>query len=137
MVPTGAARDGRNVPMRTARSLLAGAALTACLAIAAPAAHATGAVNEYDPSGSSSSTSTDSSTDSGYLKHQEKVGGEETLSDTEGQRPHGGIHTGGGGLSLTGGSSLAAGSVLLAGGLGAGAWALRRRRGTAGAGAVA
>jgi hypothetical protein len=124
--------------MRTARSLLAGAALTACLAIAAPAAHATGAVNEYDPSGSSAtSSSTDSSTDSGYLKHQEKVGGEETQSDTEGQRPHGGMHTGGGGLSLAGGSSLAAGSVLLAGGLGAGAWALRRRRGTAGAGAVA
>jgi hypothetical protein len=125
--------------MRTARSLLAGAALTACLAFAAPAAHATGAVNQYDPSGSSSTSSagTDSSSaDSGYLKNQEKTGGEDTQSSTEGHKPHGGMHTGGGGLSLTSGSSLAAGSVLLVGGLGAGAWALRRR-GTSGAGAMA
>jgi len=34
-------------------------------------------------------------------------------------------------------NSFAAGSVLLAGGIGAGAWALRRRRGTSGAGAMA
>ncbi|AXI77453.1 hypothetical protein [Peterkaempfera bronchialis] len=41
------------------------------------------------------------------------------------ERPHGGVHTGGGGMASTGG--LAAGGALLAGGLGAGAWSMRRR----------
>ncbi|WP_065965812.1 hypothetical protein [Streptomyces sparsogenes] len=42
-------------------------------------------------------------------------------------KPHGGVHTGGGGMATTG-SGMAAGSVLLLGGLGAGAYALRRRK---------
>ncbi|MGY4949671.1 hypothetical protein ACWGOP_30225, partial [Streptomyces nigrescens] len=41
------------------------------------------------------------------------------------RKPHGGIHTGGGGLATGGG--MAAGSVLMLGGLGAGAYMLRRR----------
>ncbi|MFJ7904666.1 hypothetical protein ACIQ6V_29985, partial [Streptomyces sp. NPDC096198] len=50
--------------------------------------------------------------------------------------PSGGVRAGGGALSqATGGSGLAAGSILLLGGLGAGAYMLRRRNvsGTAGA----
>ncbi|MFJ9586206.1 hypothetical protein, partial [Streptomyces acidicola] len=42
------------------------------------------------------------------------------------ERPKGGIHAGGGGLATSGGS-MTAGSVLLLGGLGAGAYMLRRR----------
>ncbi|ATL86367.1 MULTISPECIES: hypothetical protein [Streptomyces] len=47
----------------------------------------------------------------------------------KGEKPRGGVHTGGGGLANTG-SGMAAGSVLLLGGLGAGAYALRRRKPT-------
>lgn len=47
----------------------------------------------------------------------------------KGEKPRGGVHTGGGGLADTG-SGMAAGSVLLLGGLGAGAYALRRRKPT-------
>lgn len=43
------------------------------------------------------------------------------------EKPKGGVHTGGGGMATTG-SGMAAGSVLLLGGLGAGAYALRRRK---------
>ncbi|WP_438489618.1 hypothetical protein [Streptomyces sp. S186] len=46
--------------------------------------------------------------------------------DHWGRRPHGGVHTGGGGMAMSG-SGLAAGSVLMLGGLGAGAYMLRRR----------
>ncbi|MGW1373236.1 hypothetical protein ACWD6P_03020 [Streptomyces sp. NPDC002446] len=41
------------------------------------------------------------------------------------RKPHGGIHTGGGGLATN--SGMAAGSLLMVGGLGAGAYMLRRR----------
>lgn len=117
--------------MRTARSLLAGAALTGCLVIVAPAAHATGAVNAYDPSGSKTTSTSDSSgytaeqhggDNSGWQKSDE--GGDQGW---DGQRPHGGMHTGGGGTSLATGGGLAAGGILLLGGLGAGAYLLRRR----------
>ncbi|MER8153680.1 hypothetical protein [Streptomyces sp. NPDC094472] len=47
----------------------------------------------------------------------------------KGDKPRGGVHTGGGGMATTG-SGMAAGSVLLLGGLGAGAYALRRRKPT-------
>ncbi|WP_224282872.1 hypothetical protein [Streptomyces sp. LS1784] len=46
--------------------------------------------------------------------------------------PHGGVHAGGGGTASTGGG-LASGAVLLLGGLGVGAYALRRGRRTSGA----
>jgi hypothetical protein len=42
------------------------------------------------------------------------------------EKPKGGVHAGGGGLATSGGS-MTAGSVLLLGGLGAGAYMLRRR----------
>ncbi|MET9800456.1 hypothetical protein ABZZ38_06975, partial [Streptomyces sp. NPDC006368] len=43
----------------------------------------------------------------------------------KGEKPRGGVHAGGGGLAESG--TMAAGSVLLLGGLGAGAYMLRRR----------
>jgi hypothetical protein len=112
--------------MRTARTLFAGAALTAALAIAAPAAHATGAVNAYDPSahGHGSSSAAADPSESG----DDWSGDNSADPDSgHGHRPHGGLHTGGGGMALSGGG-MAAGSILLLGGLGAGTVVLRRRR---------
>ena len=111
--------------MRTARTLVAGAALTACLALA-PAAYATGAVNAYDPSGSGSSSS--SSQGSGSGSSSSSSGSSEQWSGHDSHHPHGGMHTGGGWMAGDSGSGLAAGSVLLLGGVGAGAFVLRRRR---------
>jgi hypothetical protein len=117
--------------MRTARTLFAGAALTAALAFAAPAAHATGAVNAYDPSGhgqSSSSAAADSSSSG-----DDWSGGDSSSDPSEdggsshGHHPHGGLHTGGGGMALSGGG-MAAGSIQLLRGLRAGTVVLRRRR---------
>ncbi|MFE2375559.1 hypothetical protein [Streptomyces sp. NPDC059398] len=45
-------------------------------------------------------------------------------------RPHGGMHTGGGGLAAN--SGVAAGSLLLLGGVGAGVYMIRRRRNASG-----
>ena len=56
-------------------------------------------------------------------------GGSNSWKEREHGKPHGGVHTGGGGMATTGGG-MAAGSVLLLGGLGAGAYALRRRKPT-------
>ncbi|WP_431041471.1 hypothetical protein ACQUSR_05890 [Streptomyces sp. P1-3] len=44
------------------------------------------------------------------------------------QRPHGGVQTGGGGTALDSGPGMAAGAVLLVGGVGTGAYLLRRRK---------
>ncbi|WP_333768859.1 hypothetical protein [Streptomyces sp. IBSBF 2435] len=126
--------------MRTARTLFAGAALSALLAIAAPAAHATGAVNAYDPGNQGSSHSSDRSpaggNENGPASHDSSAPDDATAQQGgegswHGKEPHGGVHTGGGGMALSGGG-MAAGSVLLLGGLGAGAVALRRRRTPAG-----
>ncbi|MFF6999846.1 hypothetical protein ACFY93_33630 [Streptomyces sp. NPDC008313] len=54
--------------------------------------------------------------------------------DWKHDKPEGGMHTGGGGLATSDGG-LAGGAVLLLGGLGAGAYMLRRRSGLNGAGA--
>ncbi|MFE4956963.1 hypothetical protein ACFRCW_23375, partial [Streptomyces sp. NPDC056653] len=65
---------------------------------------------------------------SGYLeKHGDKGG------HGNGSKPSGGIHTGGGGTAMTADSGLAAGSALLIGGLGVGAYKMRRRQATGGA----
>ncbi len=61
----------------------------------------------------------------GWKGGHDKWKGEHNKS-WEGKKPHGGVHTGGGALAMSG-SGLAAGSVLLIGGLGAGAYMLRRR----------
>lgn len=133
--------------MRTARSIFAGAALTACLALGAPAAHATGALNAYDPSAAASghswnhngaaSPSASASTSDSSTADSSTAGSSSASTDTGAStdatehgwhHPHGGMHTGGGGMSLAGGGSgLAGGAILLLGGLGAGAFALRRR----------
>ncbi|MEU1495683.1 hypothetical protein ABZ456_36250, partial [Streptomyces sp. NPDC005776] len=47
-------------------------------------------------------------------------------------KPSGGMHTGGGAMAMTGGG-LAAGSLLLLGGVGVGAYKVRRRQATGGA----
>lgn len=113
--------------MRTARSIFAGAALTACLALGAPAAHATGALNAYDPSTPSWHHSGGASVGSDSASDPGAAAADPGDADHGWQHPHGGMHTGGGGMSLAGGSGLAGGAVLLLGGLGAGAFALRRR----------
>jgi hypothetical protein len=56
-----------------------------------------------------------------------ETGGQSGKSEHwKGEKPSGGMHTGGGGLASSG-SGMAAGSLLLLGGLGAGAYMLRRR----------
>ncbi|MFJ3591842.1 hypothetical protein ACIPSL_25370, partial [Streptomyces sp. NPDC090133] len=62
-------------------------------------------------------------------------GDKSSKSDDEGwkkDKPSGGMHTGGGAMAVTG-SGLAAGSLLLLGGVGVGAYKLRRRQTTGGA----
>ncbi|MFG3055871.1 hypothetical protein ACGFZP_33660 [Kitasatospora sp. NPDC048239] len=142
--------------MRSARTrtLLAGAAVAAVLAVGSPLAFADGTPDqganltwqekqekaaspegqktwEEKQSGSSgeehkADSKSDSKSDSKTESKGEESKGEEYKA------PHGGVHTGGGGLALSGGG-LASGAVLLLGGLGAGAIALRRGRRTAGA----
>ncbi|MGY0057277.1 hypothetical protein ACWY4P_12035 [Streptomyces sp. LZ34] len=64
----------------------------------------------------------------GKGKDEHSWGGSSSYGkEREHGKPHGGVHTGGGGMATTGGG-MAAGSVLLLGGLGAGAYALRRRK---------
>ncbi|MFG2894210.1 hypothetical protein [Streptomyces sp. NPDC048248] len=177
--------------MRTARTLFASAAITAALAISAPAAYALTTAEDRTPDSTSSSSSDhdksgkgdhdksgkhhkghkhdhDKSRDGrkphggmrtgggalatsltqdwdqddypsgddreegwkgdregGWKGNHDKWKGEHNKS-WEGKKPHGGVHTGGGALAMSG-SGLAAGSVLLLGGLGAGAYMLRRR----------
>ena len=108
--------------MRSARMILATAAASTVLVLGAPGAYAA-AGGDWDQSDSSS-----------YSKEQDKEQGKEHDKGSDHDRPHGGMHTGGGWMASGGGSGLAAGSVLLLGGVGAGAFVLRRRRG---AGAVA
>jgi hypothetical protein len=116
-----------HIHMRPARTLFAAAAATAILSFGAPLAIA-GTPSQWTPDGSSSASS-DSGKYGGSTEHGQKDpswGGNDSWS---GKEPHGGVHAGGGGLAVTG-SSLAAGTVLLIGGLGAGAYKLRRRTGS-------
>ncbi|GAA2153970.1 hypothetical protein GCM10009760_52360 [Kitasatospora kazusensis] len=73
----------------------------------------------------------DAKKDDGKKEDDSAKGGKETSDEAdapwqEDQKPHGGVHTGGGALSVSGGG-LASGAALLAGGIGVGAYALRRR----------
>ncbi|MEV6790807.1 hypothetical protein AB0M87_02140 [Streptomyces sp. NPDC051320] len=116
--------------MRTARTLFAAAAATAILSFGAPVAIAATPTQWTPDSGSSSSG--DSGKYSGSTEHGQSEHGQKDPSwggdndSWSGKEPHGGVHAGGGGLAVTG-SGLAAGTVLLVGGLGAGAYMLRRR----------
>ncbi|MFF2079346.1 hypothetical protein ACFVXG_31900 [Kitasatospora sp. NPDC058162] len=154
--------------MRSARTLLAGAAVAAVLTVGTPMAFADGSSSDQgknltwqekqpDKAGSDSSKGYDDKKSGGSASEEHKgseskgseskgsgehKGSESKGSDDKGyggkeeeHTPHGGVHTGGGGLALSGGG-LASGAVLLLGGLGAGAYALRRGRRTTGAAAV-
>ncbi|MFI7501854.1 hypothetical protein ACIBVL_25905 [Streptomyces sp. NPDC049687] len=98
--------------MRSARTLLAAGAATAALAVAAPGAYASSA-GEGDKDDHSYSS------DHEYKKDEYKEAGGEH------DKPKGGMHTGGGGLATSG--STPVGELALLGGLGAGAYVLRRR----------
>ncbi|MFF3068059.1 hypothetical protein [Kitasatospora sp. NPDC057936] len=134
--------------MRSARTLLAGAAVAAVLTVGTPMAFADGSADqgknltwqEKQPDkGTGSDEHKGTSDHKGSSSTEEHKGSEEHKGNDaygdkgeEHKAPHGGVHTGGGGLSLSGGG-LASGAVLLLGGIGAGALALRRGRRTAGA----
>jgi hypothetical protein len=129
--------------MRIARILITGALLTGTLTLAAPA-YASAVITDAWDQGSGSGQSWNGgqdgrSSDNGY--QPQKGGGwkgDEGGNDN-GQKswnggggrdtwkPRGGMHTGGGGMAATQGGGLAAGAVLLLGGLGTGAYILRRR----------
>lgn len=164
-------RAGRIILMRSARTLLAGAAVAAVLTVGTPMAFADGAADqgknltwqekqdkpETKPSDSSKATddkkvgaaseehkgtderkATDEhykGTDDHKSTDEHKATDDHKAVEAKGEdhkTPHGGVHTGGGGLAVTGGG-LASGAVLLLGGLGAGAYALRRSRRASGA----
>ncbi|WP_329490969.1 hypothetical protein OG618_31460 [Kitasatospora sp. NBC_01246] len=130
--------------MRSARTLLAGAAVAAALTVAAPAAYADGTADKnltwQEKQDKAAAPDGQKTWDDKQDKAAPSVpsapaapsapSGEEHKAEEK--TPHGGVHTGGGGLALSGGG-LASGAVLLLGGLGAGAIALRRGRRTSGA----
>ena len=66
---------------------------------------------------------------------QDSGSSSESGSSWKKEKPAGGVHAGGGGLADSGGG-LAAGSLLLLGGIGFGAYTLRRRNATSGAGGL-
>ncbi|MEV7596912.1 hypothetical protein AB0O91_05935 [Kitasatospora sp. NPDC089797] len=143
--------------MRSARTLLAGAAVAAALTVGTPLAFADGSSSDQGKNltwqekqpdrGSDNSKGYDDKKSGGSGEHKgnddhkgnDEHKGNDDHKGSDGREdehtsPHGGVHTGGGGLALSGGG-LASGAVLLLGGLGAGAIALRRGRRTAGAAA--
>ncbi|WP_457028543.1 hypothetical protein [Kitasatospora sp. P5_F3] len=124
--------------MRSARTLLTGAALAATVLLAAPAAYAEDGATELTWEQKQAKAATAEGQKTWEEKQAtgkpgstttEQTAGETTAeAATEHKQPKGGVHTGGGGTALSGGG-LAAGTVLLAGGLGVGAHVLRRRPG--------
>ncbi|MER6273132.1 hypothetical protein [Streptomyces sp900105755] len=130
--------------MRSARMILATTAATAALAFSAPAAQAAGS-GDRDDGGDSSYSSNDSRFDPDSYKGQDDEdeggkqdqggkqqggkgkdqGGSSWGDDEESDRPHGGMHTGGGALASPG---VTAGGLAVLGVAGTGAYALRRRR---------
>lgn len=108
--------------MRSTRTLIAGAVLGTALTLGAPAA----AFADASDSGSSGySQNSGGSEEWGSKKEEESKGKEGGWSGHK--KPHGGMHTGGGGMALNGNGGMTAGALLLVGGLGAGAYVLRRR----------
>lgn len=155
-------RAGRIILMRSARTLLAGAAVAAVLTVGTPIAFADGADQGKNLTWQEKQEKTERASDNSKGNDDRKGGaseehkgsderkgddehkggdehkgsdehkGGEARGDEDHKSPHGGVHTGGGGLALSGGG-LASGAVLLLGGLGAGAYALRRGRRASGA----
>ncbi|MEW1778527.1 hypothetical protein [Streptomyces sp. NPDC086777] len=139
--------------MRSARMILATTAATAALALSAPAAQAAGSGDRDDGSRDDSSYSSNDSRfdpdsykgqgdedeggkqDQGGKQNQggkqdqggkgKDQGGSSWGDDEESDRPHGGMHTGGGALASPG---VTAGGLAVLGVAASGAYALRRRR---------
>ncbi|MFF4659786.1 hypothetical protein [Streptomyces sp. NPDC001381] len=98
--------------MRSARIILASAAASAVLALTAPGAYA--ADGDWEKGDSSYSKKEEKKDDSGYSKEEEKKDdsgygkeeesgyGKEHDKDKGYGKPHGGVHTGGGALTLVG-----------------------------------
>ncbi|WP_234538426.1 hypothetical protein [Streptomyces shenzhenensis] len=133
--------------MRSARMILATTAATAVLAFSAPVAQAAVAADGgRDDSSYNSNTNSNSNSkfdpetykgqddqggkgDQGGKQDQggkgKDEGGSSWGDDEESDRPHGGMHTGGGGLATPG---VTAGGLAVLGVAATGAYALRRRR---------
>ncbi|BFV55436.1 hypothetical protein KCMC57_up05400 [Kitasatospora sp. CMC57] len=120
--------------MRSARTLLTGAALAATVLLAAPAAYAEDGATELTWEQKQAKAATTEGQKTWEEKQATgKPDGSATQDEatTEYKQPKGGVQAGGGGTALSGGG-LAVGAVLLAGGLGVGAHLLRRRPGVTG-----
>ncbi|MCX5214233.1 hypothetical protein OG689_34070 [Kitasatospora sp. NBC_00240] len=117
--------------MRSARTLLTGAAIAATLTLGGPVAAAFAADS---PDAGTTLTweekQAKAASPEGQKTWEEKqaTGKPEAAAEEE-KAPHGGVHTGGGGMAVSG-NGVASGAVLLLGGLGIGAYALRRRKPT-------
>jgi hypothetical protein len=135
-MPVGSSRSaGRNITMRRVRVLVAGTALGfAALTLAVPSAYADEPSSENN---SDKSWSADSKwTPDKSSEHSDSKGNDGYSHDKSGKdhkSPHGGVHTGIGGAFLDDGAALGTGAALIAGGIGMGAYALRRRSGAAAA----
>ncbi|MYS80873.1 hypothetical protein [Embleya scabrispora] len=141
--------------MRRVRVLVAGTALGfAALTLAVPSAYADepSSENNSDKSWSADSKWTpDKSSEHSDNKGNDNRGNDNRGNDNRGndskgndsyshdksgkdhKSPHGGVHTGIGGAFLDDGAALGTGAALIAGGIGMGAYALRRRSGAAAA----
>ncbi|WP_371502330.1 hypothetical protein OG871_34980 [Kitasatospora sp. NBC_00374] len=113
--------------MRSVRTFATGAAIAAALLLGAPAvAHAdvTSDSGSHEKAWDGSDKEAKDSSKEAKPTEEHSKGDKEEKSDYA--KPHGGVHTGGGGL--VSGSGAATGAVLLAGGIGVSALAMRRRR---------
>ncbi|MFG2823883.1 hypothetical protein ACGFX4_31210 [Kitasatospora sp. NPDC048365] len=134
--------------MRSARTLVTGAAVAATLLLGAPAALADvppdagshqgsggweGGSKPAAPAAADPAAAAPAADPAAAEPAAEAATGSSTSehgwkgSDSKHDKPHGGVHTGGGGLALSGGGA-ATGAVLLAGGVGVSVLAMRRRR---------
>ena len=124
--------------MRSARTLLTGAAIAATLTLGAPAVSAFAADSpDQGATLTWEEKQAKAATPDGQKTWEEKQATGKPDSSTEAEKaPKGGVHTGGGGMAVAG-DGVTSGAALLLGGLGVGAYALRRRRTAGAAGATA
>ena len=123
--------------MRPTRVLLTGAALAAAFSLASPATAFADGMPNPDPAVSAEPhehadhhehDGQHDPADKSDEKSDEKKSEDPKMEEHEHhhKHPHGGIHAGGGGLTASS-SDMGAGLALLAGGLGLGAYVLKRR----------
>ncbi len=114
--------------MRSARTLLTGAAIAAALTVGAPiAAYAADSPDQGKTLTWEEKQAKADSPEGQKTWEEKQATGKPGSSTEEEKAPHGGVHTGGGGMAVSG-NGAASGAVLLLGGLGVGAYALRRRK---------